>query len=86
MRYWKDNKFVSKKNAEAAFEFKFEYLNSTSAKFILDILIKIGKFRADNVDITVQWYYDEPDLDMMESGKAFEKMCGITFEFISVPA
>ena len=60
LRYWKDNKFG--KNTEVVFEFKFEYFNSTSAKFILDILNKIERFRKENIDIKVKWYYDEPDL------------------------
>ena len=84
LRYWKDSKF-NDDNPEAVFEFRLEYINSTSAKFILDILIKIGKFRMDNVFIKVEWYYDEPDLDMKESGEVFEKMAKMTFEHFSVP-
>lgn len=84
LRYWKDAKF-SKKPPEATFEFKLEYLNSTSAKFVLDILVKLIQFREDNIEIKVQWYYDEEDLDMKESGEAFERMCKMDFEFIAIP-
>ncbi|MFH1321461.1 MAG: DUF1987 domain-containing protein [Bacteroidota bacterium] len=82
LRYWKDSEFDSKKN-EAIFEFNFEYFNSTSAKFILDILHKIKKFCKDNVNIKVEWHYDAPDLDMKESGEEFAKMTGIPFEFVA---
>lgn len=82
LRYWKDDKF-SRENTEAIFEFQFEYFNSTSAKFILDILNKIEKFRKDNIEIKVKWYYDEPDLDMKDSGEEFEKISGIPFEFVA---
>ncbi|MBL4752421.1 MAG: DUF1987 domain-containing protein [Flavobacteriales bacterium] len=82
-RYWKDDQF-SKGQELAVFEFKFEYLNSTSAKFILDLLIKIGNFQEDKMDIKVHWYYDEEDLDMKESGELFETMCNVTFEYLSL--
>lgn len=81
LRYWKDNRF-NKNNAEIVFEFKLEYLNSTSAKFILDILLKIGEFQVDNIAFKVHWYYDELDLDVKESGEAFEKMCKLPFDYI----
>ena len=83
LRYWKDAKF-DKSKTEAVFEFRFDYINSTSAKFILDILLKIGEYRQDNIDIKIQWYYDEADLDLKESGEAFEQLCKVPFEHICV--
>ena len=82
LRYWKDKKFSD--SPEVVFEFKLEYFNSTSAKFILDILLKLESFQKDNVKIKVVWQYDEPDIDMKESGEEFAEMTGIPFEFISV--
>ena len=84
LRYWKDTQFGGD-DAAAVFEFRFEYFNSTSAKFILDILKKIKKYREDNVNVNVKWYYDEPDIDMKDSGEEFSKMTGMPFELISVP-
>ncbi|MBL4658319.1 MAG: DUF1987 domain-containing protein [Flavobacteriales bacterium] len=84
LRYWRDNKF-NKNSAEVVFEFKLEYINSTSAKFILDILIKIESFQVDNIAFKVQWFYNELDRDVKESGEAFEKMCKLPFEYISQP-
>ena len=81
LRYWKDSSFDSKQ-AEVIFEFKFEYFNSTSAKYILDILKKIEMFRREKMDIKVKWYYDEMDIDMMESGEEFSKMTGVPIEIV----
>lgn len=83
LRYWKDNRF-NKNNPEVEFEFKLEYINSTSAKFILDILLKIAEFQSDNIAFKVKWCYDELDLDVKESGEAFEKMCNLDFEYIPI--
>lgn len=83
LRYWRDSKFNDKSNS-TIFEFRFEYFNSTSAKFILDILKKIETFRNDDMNVTVKWYYEEPDIDMKESGEEFASMTGIPFEYIVV--
>ena len=82
LRYWKDNKFSN--SPEILIGFKLEYFNSTSAKFILDILLKLESFRKDNVKIKVVWHYEEPDIDMKESGEEFAEMTGIPFEFVSI--
>ena len=81
LRYWRDTKFHDSSNA-TIFEFRFEYFNSTSAKFILDILKKIESFRGDDMNVTVKWYYEELDIDMKESGEEFANMTGIPFEYI----
>ena len=83
LRYWRDSKFDDKSNS-TVFEFRFEYFNSTSAKFILDILKKIETFRKDDMNVTVKWYYEEPDIDMKESGEEFASMTGVPFEYIVV--
>ena len=64
-------------------EFKLDYFNSTSAKFILDIFMKLQTFRKDEINIKVKWHYAKPDLDMKESGEEFAEMTGIPFEYIA---
>jgi len=81
VRYWKNSSFDSKP-VEIAFEFKLTYFNSISSVFILDIFKKIKMFRKEELGFKVKWYYDEPDLDMKESGEEFSKMIGFPFEII----
>ena len=82
LRYWKDSSFDTK-TEEIVFEFKFEYFNSTSARYILDILEKIGEFHKAKIDIKVKWYYVD-ELDIKESGEEFLKIMNIPFEIIAV--
>jgi len=88
-RYWKDDMFGAA-SPDPVFEFKFEYFNSTSSKFILDILKKIELFHEDKSGFkvkwyySVRWYYDEPDLDMRESGEELAAMTTVPFEFIVI--
>jgi len=81
LRYWQDSKFKSEENA-TVFKFKLDYFNSTSAKFILDILKKLESFKKEEISISVNWYYEEQDLDMKESGEEFSKMTETHFNLI----
>ena len=67
-------------------DFKFEYFNSSSAKYLLDIVDQLGVINtgADNVTLITNWYYDEMDDDMLEAGKEFERILDAEFNFIIV--
>ena len=81
LRSWNDSSFDSKP-AEVIFEFKFEYFNSTSAKYILDILKKVEKFRREKMDIEVRWYYNRND--MLEAGEELSNIIGFPFEYVAI--
>lgn len=52
-------------------ELKMEYINTSSTKKILNLLIELeGSTKIKNIDI--HWYYEYDDLDMMELGELFE--------------
>ena len=83
LRYWQDNKFTTQ-GTEPVFEFKLEYFNSTSAKFILDILKKLETFKKDGLVFAINWYYEGQDLDMKESGEEFAKMTETPFQLLQI--
>ncbi|MEK6615683.1 MAG: DUF1987 domain-containing protein [Bacteroidota bacterium] len=70
--YWEKDKFGE--GTSHVFEFKFDYFNSTSAKFIMDVLMQLDKMAQDGFSIKVKWYYDKRDEDMKESGEEFSKL------------
>ena len=61
-------------------DFKLEYYNSSSAKFIMELLLKLNNFK----NVLVKWHYDEMDEDLLESGEEFEKLVNYSFEFIAI--
>jgi hypothetical protein len=66
------------------FIFKFDYFNSTSAKFIMNLLQIIKKIEAvKNYKVNIEWHYDEMDEDMLDAGKEFCEAAELNFEFIS---
>ncbi|MGM0497821.1 MAG: DUF1987 domain-containing protein [Bacteroidota bacterium] len=66
------------------FVFKLEYFNSSSAKFISDIVVLIGNYSKKGINVKIYWYFDEGDEDMMEVGEDFSEMIDIPFQLIMV--
>ena len=66
------------------FVFNFDYFNSTSAKYILDIFKILRSVRDKNRDLTIQWHYEEDDEDMYEVGMEMSRMSGLAFEFVKI--
>lgn len=64
--------------------FKFEYFNSSSAKYVMDIINKLGEIgnSSDQVNLTVNWHYEEMDEDMLEAGEEFQEMVNVDFNFV----
>ncbi len=48
--------------------FNFEYLNSSSIKFVSDIIDKLQLYTSSGGSVEMNWYYDSDDDDMLEMG------------------
>lgn len=60
----------------------FEYLSSSSAKIILDILKVSESILPDKADFRIVWKYDKEDTDMLDMGGLLEKNLKHKFEFV----
>ncbi len=64
-------------------DIELEYFNSGSSKAILHILralVDISK--KDGKKLSINWYYEEGDDDIMERGEYYESILEIKFNFI----
>ena len=66
------------------FSFNFEYFNSTSAKYILDIFKILNGINESGCPVKVSWHYEEDDEDMYEVGQEMSRMAGLDFDFVKV--
>ncbi len=64
------------------FKFKFDYFNSSSAKFILDILVLIDEIHSKGLNMRIDWFYDENDDDMKEVGEELSDVVEFPFKYI----
>jgi hypothetical protein len=69
-------------NEELHFTFQLDYFNTGSSKCILKILSIITDKLEDTSLIKITWITEVDDEELLESGKIFEEMSGLNFEFI----
>ena len=67
-------------------QFNFEYFNSTSAKYILDIFKSLNAINALGIGLDIKWLYEEDDEDMLEVGQEMSRMSKLSFEYIKSDA
>jgi len=73
------------KNLNVVANFEFEYFNSSSAKYLMDIIMKLSEIsKIENINFKLNWHYDAMDEDMLESGEEFQDMLGVPFNFIII--
>ena len=61
---------------------QLEYFNTSSSKCILDVFKKLESI--DDSSVSIKWYYEEDDEDMLEAGEDYEAIIDLTFEMIEV--
>ena len=62
-----------------------ELFNTSSSKYILEVLRKIRYLADKDHPFNVTWMYEEDDLEMLDTAEAFEMMTGLRFEKVSYP-
>lgn len=60
----------------------FDYFNSTSARILLILLQTSQKIKKSGFKLTINWYYDENDENIRESGMDFASLVKENFNFI----
>ncbi len=81
---WLEGYFEMTDNSkEIHFNFRLNYFNTSSSKSILDILDLLEKYHGQGQKIQVNWYYEEDDEDIEESGEEFAEGLSIPFQLIA---
>ncbi len=73
---------ITKIDKKIEFNINLDYFNTASAKILLDILIKLEKSYNSGVDMHINWYHDEDDLDMQTAGEDYSEIVSIPFTII----
>jgi hypothetical protein len=69
------------KDEPVSFKFTFDYFNSSSAKFILDVLMLINQVHQKGLNIVIIWVYAANDEDMKEVGEELSDVVDFPFQF-----
>ena len=63
------------------FKFNLSYFNSSSAKFLFDILLILKELKAKDIPLIIEWHYDFEDTDLMDAGDDLAMISGLEFKF-----
>ena len=74
--------YGSASKPETQINIKLEYFNTSSSKCILDVFKKLETLA--NTKMTINWYYEEDDEDMLEAGEDYQAIISIPFKMIQV--
>jgi hypothetical protein len=78
------NNHIRKYSAENPFRFQVDlkYFNSSSAKFLYDILIEVKRLHSSSIPVIVEWYYEKDDPDLLEAGNDLSILAEMQFKYI----
>jgi hypothetical protein len=62
----------------------FEFINTTSIKWVYAILKELGKIPDLREKVRITWYYEEGDEDMSDLGFILRSLVDCTFQIIEV--
>lgn len=68
--------------AETIVNLELEYMNSGSAKSILQILRELSTIVQNGKKLNINWHYELGDEDMLEKGEYFESILKHQFNYI----
>jgi len=71
-------------NGSTRLQIKLEYFNTSSSKCLVEILRKLEKLHHAGVGVQIEWFYEEEDEDMQESGEDFREIIKVPFEMVVI--
>ena len=77
--------FIKNEKKPMTLNFRLNYLNTSSTKCILDVFELLEEYNEKN-DVVVNWYYEEDDEDILETGEEMGEDMEIPMNFIPVKA
>ena len=77
--------YIKNPPASTSINLNFEYINTSSSKFILNILEILNRaYDTEKSNMDINWSYEVGDEDMYELGKFIESMIEIPMNYIEV--
>lgn len=65
------------------FQLSFQYINSTSSRFVLVLLRRMLEAGHDKINLTIEWIYEAENEDTFDAGKDLEFVLNVPFIFKS---
>lgn len=64
--------------------FELEYFNTSTSKCLYDVFRKLQAMNENGKDVTINWFYEDWDEDMLEAGEDYNDLIDMDFNFCIV--
>ena len=81
---WIDE-YVKSPQEETTLNIKLEYCNSSSTRYLMDILDRFENLFKAGKKVAINWYYEEDDEDMLDLGESYSVPLSVPINLISIP-
>jgi hypothetical protein len=68
---------------EIVLNLRLNYLNTSSTKCMLDIIDLLEDYFNEGGEVTINWYYEESDEDILETGEEFSEDTDVPINLVS---
>ena len=76
-------KYTEDEGKKIDLNFKMSYFNTSSSRRFLEIMSLLEDYHFNkNGNVTINWYYEKNDLDMLESGEEYAEDVKLQFNLI----
>ncbi|MCB8995613.1 MAG: DUF1987 domain-containing protein [Bacteroidales bacterium] len=76
--------YLGSGNPSTRVDLSFEYLNSGTSKVVLQMLKALKDLCNEGHQLTVNWYYEEGDDDILERGEYYASIIDLKINFLEV--
>ena len=78
--------FIKTPGRDVHLKFRMDYFNTASSKCFYDIIEMLNTYQqSGGGNLRISWFYEDNDLDMLESGEDYAEDSGVNIEFIPYP-
>ena len=78
------NNYLEQEGRTIVFNFRMTYFNTSSSRRFLEIFDLLEDYsKSKNGNVTVNWYYEKDDVDMLESGEEYAEDVDLNFNLLS---
>ncbi|MFP4041992.1 MAG: DUF1987 domain-containing protein [Bacteroidales bacterium] len=74
-------RYVQSPQERTCAQFNLEYFNSSASKLIMQMIATLKEVKNKGKELNIEWYYMEDDDDMLDTGKTFEELTELEFEY-----
>jgi hypothetical protein len=78
---WLENYFKTNPN-HIKVNIRLDYFNTTSSKCILDLLFRLQSYKTDDIEMQINWFFQDGDEDLEEAGLNYSEIIKIPFAVI----